>query len=135
MLVVEVGVDRITQNESYRLLYCSKAGGDEIPWNQIDHWRPKEVVEANFEPCDHPEIWSFRLPTNLDRSLQKLVYPHDQIGEFPDYSQVVNNFLNAPPVSGTATVDVMTCLRDASRNGKHSCVIALPLECLMLSCE
>jgi hypothetical protein len=56
MLVVEVGIDRITQSESYRLLYYYTAGGAKIPWNQIDHWRPKDVVEANFEPCDHPEI-------------------------------------------------------------------------------
>ena len=56
MLVVEVGIDTITQSESYRLLYYYTAGGDKIPWNQIDHWRPKDVVESNFEPCDHPQI-------------------------------------------------------------------------------
>jgi hypothetical protein len=56
MLVVEVGIDRITQNESYRLLYYSIAGGDGIPRNQIYQCRLKTVVESNFEPCDHPQI-------------------------------------------------------------------------------
>ena len=55
-LVVEDGIDTITQSECYRLLYYYTAGVDKIPWNQIDHWRPKDVVEANFEPCDHPQI-------------------------------------------------------------------------------
>jgi hypothetical protein len=52
LLVVEVGIDKITQNESYRLLYYSIAGGDDIPWNQFHQWRLKTVVESNFEPCD-----------------------------------------------------------------------------------
>jgi hypothetical protein len=56
MLVVEVGIVQRTQNESYHLLYCSTAGGDKIPWNQIDHWRSKTDIESNFERCDHPEI-------------------------------------------------------------------------------
>jgi hypothetical protein len=56
LLVVEVGIDKITQNESYRLLYYSIAGGDDIPWNQFHQWRLKTVVESNFEPCDHPAI-------------------------------------------------------------------------------
>jgi hypothetical protein len=46
MLVVEVGINRITQSESYRLLYSYTAGGAKISWNQIDDWRPKDVVEA-----------------------------------------------------------------------------------------
>jgi hypothetical protein len=56
MLVVEVGIDRMTQNESYGLLYYSIAGGDGIVWNQIHQWRLKTTVESSFEPCDHPEI-------------------------------------------------------------------------------
>jgi hypothetical protein len=35
MLVVEVGIDRITQSESYRLLYYYKGGEDKIPWDQM----------------------------------------------------------------------------------------------------
>jgi hypothetical protein len=35
MLVVEVVIDRMTQNESYGLLYYSIAGGDAIARNQI----------------------------------------------------------------------------------------------------
>src|SRR6476661_10427622 len=50
MLVVEVGIDRMTQNESYGLLYYSIAGGHGIPWNQIRQWGLKTVVESNFEP-------------------------------------------------------------------------------------
>jgi hypothetical protein len=56
MLVVEVGIDKFTQQGSYRLLYYSTAGGDKIPWNQIDHWRSKNDVESNFERCDHPQV-------------------------------------------------------------------------------
>jgi hypothetical protein len=56
MLVVEVGIDKSTEKGSYRLLHYCTAGGDKIPWNQIDHWRSKTEVESNFEPCDHPEI-------------------------------------------------------------------------------
>ena len=56
MLVVEVGIDRMTQNESYGLLYYSIAGGDGIVWNQIHQWRLKIIIESNFELCDHPEI-------------------------------------------------------------------------------
>jgi hypothetical protein len=55
MLVLEVGIDRITQNQSYRLLYYYTASGDSIAWNH-DHWRSKAVVESKFERCDHPEI-------------------------------------------------------------------------------
>jgi hypothetical protein len=55
MLVVEVGVEKLTQNEGYHLLYCSTAGGEKIPWNQIDHWRSKSDVESMFERCD-PDI-------------------------------------------------------------------------------
>jgi hypothetical protein len=51
MLVVEVGIDKITQTENYRLLYCSTAGGDKIPWNEIDQWWSKTDVESNCEPC------------------------------------------------------------------------------------
>jgi hypothetical protein len=43
ILVVEVGIDRITQSESYRLLYYYPAGGAKIPWNQIDHWRQRTL--------------------------------------------------------------------------------------------
>jgi hypothetical protein len=56
MLVVEVGIDKRSQSESYRLLYYYTAGEDKIPWNQIDHWRSKDVVESNFESCGHPGI-------------------------------------------------------------------------------
>jgi hypothetical protein len=56
MLVVEVGIDRRSQSESYRLLCYYTAGEDKIPWNQIDHWRSKDVIESNFESCGHPEI-------------------------------------------------------------------------------
>ena len=56
MLVVEVGIDKRSQKVSYRLLYYCTAGGDKIPWNQIDHWRSKTEVESNFERCDHPGI-------------------------------------------------------------------------------
>ncbi len=55
MLVVEVGIEKVTQKKGYRLLYYSTAGGDKIPWNHIDHWRPKDAVELNFELCDHPD--------------------------------------------------------------------------------
>jgi hypothetical protein len=43
MLVVEVGIDRITKSESYHLLYYYTAGGTKIPWNQIDH-RPERMA-------------------------------------------------------------------------------------------
>jgi hypothetical protein len=55
MLVVEVGIEKVTQKKGYRLLYCSTVGGNKIPWNQIDHWRSKDVVESDFEPCEHPQ--------------------------------------------------------------------------------
>ena len=54
-LIVEVGIERFTEKKSYRLLYYSRPGGDKIPWNQIDHWRSKDIVESNFELCDHPK--------------------------------------------------------------------------------
>ena len=54
MLVVEVGVEEGTQKKGYHLLYYSTVG-DKIPWNQIDFWRSKDLVESDFEPCEHPE--------------------------------------------------------------------------------
>jgi hypothetical protein len=56
MLVVEVGIEKITKWESYRLLCYSTTGGDDTPGNQIAQWWLKTVVESNFEPCDHPAI-------------------------------------------------------------------------------
>jgi hypothetical protein len=57
MLVAEVGIDKNTGKESYRVLYYSPVkGGEDLPWNQIDQWHLKAFVDSNFEICDHPEI-------------------------------------------------------------------------------
>jgi hypothetical protein len=55
MLVAEVGIDKRTERESYRLLYYSsvKVGGD-LPGTEMDQWFLKVYVESNFETCDHP---------------------------------------------------------------------------------
>jgi hypothetical protein len=55
MLVVEAGIDRITQNEDYRLLYYSIAGGDDIPWNQFHRVEVPAAYVTGSQPT----------PTNL----------------------------------------------------------------------
>lgn len=56
MLVAEVGIDKATERESYRLLYYSPVKvGENLPGTGMDRWFLKVYVEHNFELCDHPE--------------------------------------------------------------------------------
>jgi hypothetical protein len=57
MLVAEVGIDKATDRESYRIIYNSPSqGGEQLPGQEMDQWFLKAYVESNFEVCDYPAI-------------------------------------------------------------------------------
>ena len=57
MVVLEVGIDKRTEVESYHLLYDSELKvGEDLPWGDIAQWFTKVFVDSNFEPRAHPEI-------------------------------------------------------------------------------
>jgi hypothetical protein len=68
MLVVEVVIDRMTQNESYGLLYYSIAGGDAIARNQIRQWRLKAERPLS-SPILNPAITLRSDPPLRERSI------------------------------------------------------------------
>jgi hypothetical protein len=57
LIVTEVGINKATELESYRLLYNSPPqGGEHFPGQEMDQWFLKAYVESNFEICEYPVI-------------------------------------------------------------------------------